>query len=153
MKILIVSDTHRDDQALKDLYRDYPKFDLYLHAGDSCSDMYNIYPFDSVQGNCDYFPFDEKRFVRTSAGNILMRHHPFLRPDEREQIRIFIHGHTHIYKVEDKDGLLIINPGSLTRPRDKSHGSFAILDIEDNAICVDVIDVFTKSILIHYQIM
>ena len=153
MKILIVSDSHRDDEVLQELYKEYPNFDVYLHCGDSCSDVYSIYPFDSVLGNCDYFPFDEKRFLRTSAGNILIRHHPYLRPDEKEQIRIFIHGHTHIAKVEDKDGLLTINPGSISHPRDKSHGSFAILNIENSSICVDVIDIFTKDILIHYQIM
>ena len=153
MKILVVSDSHRDDEILKDLVKEVKDIDVYIHCGDSCSDIYNLYPFDSVLGNCDYFPFDEKRLLRTEAGNILVRHMPFIRPDERKDVRVFIHGHTHRYMVKEEDGLLIINPGSISHPRDDSHGSYAVLTIEGTSICVDVIDVFTKNVLIHYQIM
>lgn len=153
MKYLIVSDSHHNDEILQKLYKEYPNMDVYIHAGDSCSDIYSIYPFDSVLGNCDYFPFDEKRIYSSEVGNILLRHHPYISVEERKNMRIFIHGHTHIARVIEEGGLLIINPGSISRPRDNSNGSFAILKIEGSSICVDVIDVFSKNILIHYRIM
>ena len=70
MKILIASDSHRNDEILYQLVSEYPNMDLYLHAGDSQSFPEGIYPFDSCQGNCDSYPFDEKRLLRTEAGNI-----------------------------------------------------------------------------------
>jgi len=153
MKYLIVSDSHRNDEILSSLYKEYPDCDVYIHAGDSCSDMYSIYPFDSVLGNCDFYSFPERKHLTSEVGNILIKHHPGLSSKEKENTRIFIHGHTHCYKVKEEDGILIINPGSVTHPRDGSNGSFAILRIENGCIYVDVIDVFSKNILIHYQIM
>ena len=76
MKILLVSDSHGHEQILKDLYRQYPKMDLYLHAGDSALDISSIYPYISVRGNCDYYPFDDRYLVYTPVGYLLMKHKP-----------------------------------------------------------------------------
>ena len=153
MKILIVSDSHRNDELLMELVKEYPKMDLYLHAGDSQSIPEYIYPFDSCLGNCDSYPFDEKRFIRTEFGNILMKHFPYLADKEKENIKVFIHGHTHRYKAEIIDNILIINPGSISLSRDNSNGSFAILTMDEHQIKVDVIDIFSKVILTSLQIM
>ena len=153
MKILIVSDSHRNDEILYELVSEYPKMDLYLHAGDSQSFPEGIYPFDSCLGNCDSYPFDEKRFIRTEFGNILMKHFPHLSNEEKKDIRVFIYGHTHRYSVYEEDGILMINPGSISLSRDNSNGSYAVLTMEKDLLKVDVFDIFTKNILTSYQIM
>lgn len=153
MKILIVSDSHHHDEVLYELVKEYPKMDLYLHAGDSESFPEGIFPFDSCLGNCDFYPFMERRLIRTEYGNILMKHKPFLNKEEKQDIRIFIYGHTHRYAVYEEDGILFINPGSVSFSRDDSDGSYAILTMEKDLIKVDVIDIFAKNILTSYQIM
>ena len=153
MKILIVSDSHRNDELLYELVKEYPKMDLYLHAGDSQSFAEGVFPFDSCLGNCDSYPFMEKRFFRTEYGNISMKHFPHLNEEEKKDIRIFIYGHTHRYAVYEEEDILFINPGSISLARDNSNGSFAILTLEKEHINVDVIDIFTKNILTSYQIL
>lgn len=152
MKILIVSDSHRNDAILDSLVNEYPDMDLYLHAGDSQSIEEDIYPFISIKGNCDYYPFDEKRLIRTKFANILIKHHPHLTNKEKEDADIFIYGHTHRYAVYQEDDILFINPGSVYLPRDNSNGSYAILILEKDMIRVDIIDIFTKNILTTLQI-
>ena len=150
---MIVSDSHRNDEILYQLVSEYPKMDLYLHAGDSQSFPEGIYPFDACLGNCDVYPFPEKRFIRTEYGNILMKHFPRISKEEAQDIKVFIFGHTHRYKVYEESGILVINPGSVSLPRDNSDGSFAILTMEKDKIKVDIIDIFSKNILTTYQIL
>ena len=150
MKILVVSDAHGNVELMQQLVKEYPLMDYYLDAGDSMSDAYTLFPYRSVKGNCDYFDFDEKLLIRTYAGNIFMRHAPYIYIGEEKDTRIFIHGHTHHYKIEEKDNMITLCPGSLSRPRDNSNGSYAIITINESKISIDIIDVFTKNILLHF---
>lgn len=152
MKILVVSDSHRDSELLHNLVKKYPDMDYYLHAGDSCDFSYSIAPFDSVKGNCDYYDYDEKRFLRTPYGNILMRHYPTLSRDEAKDIKIFIYGYTHEYDISNRDGIIWLNPGSVSLPRDGSNGTYAIIKLEKEQISIDIIDIITKNVLLHYLI-
>ena len=140
MKILLVSDTHGNNDALDYLVKKYPNMDLYLHAGDSESDEYSIFPFRSVKGNCDYFgDFLYQLIIPTPYGNILMRHKPEV--DEQtlrdNQIKIFIFGHTHRREFKKEGELYIINPGAISFARDKYDYSYALLDITDKTVTVD----------------
>lgn len=40
---------------------------------------------------------------------------------------VFIYGHTHIPKAEKKDNIYIINPGSITMPKENNPNSYGIL--------------------------
>lgn len=150
MKILVVSDAHGNSELMLKLAKEYPLMDYYLDAGDSESDGYTLFPYRSVKGNCDYYPFDEKLLIRTSAGNIFMRHAPYIYPKEAKDCSIFIHGHTHRYKIEKENEIITLCPGSLSRSRDNSNGSYAIITINNGEINIDIIDVFTKKILLHF---
>ena len=150
MKILVVSDSHGDDNAMMELYKEYPGMDCYLDAGDNLSDEYSLSPYRSVRGNCDYYHYDEKLLIRTSAGNVLMKHYPWLRDKERENLALFIHGHTHIYEIKKEENLIIFCPGSISRPRDGTNGTFGIIEINGDKISIDIIDIFTKNVLYHY---
>ena len=42
-------------------------------------------------------------------------------------------GHTHVPCVEEQEGILFVNPGSLTYPRQEGHkSSYAIMEISDS---------------------
>ena len=72
---------------------------------------------------------------------------------EKNDLKVFIYGHTHRYSLKEEDGILWINPGSVSLSRDHSNGSFVILTMERDLIKADVIDIFTKNILSSIQIM
>ncbi len=153
MKILVVSDSHGNESLLKELVKVYPNMDYYLHAGDSGLDRDTLYPFQSVLGNTDYFPFDEKIRVYTPIGYILIRHKPWFTPKEVQDNKILINGHTHQYKFYlDKDKVFL-NHGSLTLPRDGTGGTFMIMNIEKEKSSIIIYDIETKNVLIDEQIV
>lgn len=154
MKILAVSDSHGRDDILLDLYTMYPKMDYYLHAGDSQSVSYNIFPFDSVLGNCDYYgDFPSFRRIKTSIGDIFIKHTPGINSKDKNGTKIFIYGHTHINELKEIEGIIYLNPGSVSRPRDGSLGSYAIIEIKDNEAEITIYELGTKSILKRMKLM
>ena len=137
MKILLVSDSHSDYQALDDLAKKYPNMDLYLHAGDSEQDEFSIKPFISVRGNCDhYYDFQNFLVIPSPKGNIYVQHTPFVSKSviNKHNAKIVIHGHTHIRRNEILNDILYVNPGAISFARDKYEGSYAILIIENDKL-------------------
>ena len=133
MKILLVSDSHGDYQALDQLAAKYPNMDLYLHAGDSEQDEFSIKPFISVRGNCDhYYDFPNYLVIPSPIGNIYVQHTPYVSKSviNEHNAKIVIHGHTHVRRNETKNGILFINPGAISYARDKFNGSYAIIEID-----------------------
>lgn len=153
MKILLVSDTHGNNSVLKDLYNAYPKFDLYLHAGDS--EAYNPFelgPFITVRGNCD-FNYDLRNSVQidTPSGLLFMKHVPYLHENERQETRIFIHGHTHQNEVRVVNDILYICPGAIFNSR-KGPESYMILEILTNKILVVLRDLDSHKIIYKKEV-
>jgi len=144
-KILLISDSHGNSELRHGLLNEYPLMDFYLDAGDSQEDQYSIYPFDSVKGNCDYYDFDQQRFLIIDEIKILMTHKPILDKSKQEDADILIHGHTHKYEVKEIKNKLIVCPGSISSPRDGSNGTYAIINISNKRINVDIIDVISKK--------
>ena len=143
MKILLVSDSHGNNEALDLLVKTYPNMDLYLHLGDSESDEYSIFPFRSVRGNCDYFgDFNDQLIISTPYGNLLAQHRPTPNSDLMRdyKVKIFAYGHTHVRKHIDQMGIITINPGAISFARDGNEGSYAILDISNDKVDVEFHD-------------
>ena len=146
MRILIVSDTHGSVEKVYEIYKKLSKeapVDLIVHCGDYSRDAVAIQAHLGkkvlwVKGNCDGC-FDEKEFavLETEAGNFFVCHGHmqnvgFSKRDLyyyacQEDCIGAIYGHTHRAVKTDMGDFLFINPGSLTRPRDGSEGTFALL--------------------------
>lgn len=139
LKIVVVSDNHGDIETLDKIYFTNQDADLFLHCGDSLLFPQNLYQFVSVQGNCDYPNlYKETRRIKTAWGDIFMEHglkltriglsyaitqNPF----------IYLYGHTHCHKLERlENGTYLLNPGSTTRPRDGTSGTYAIIVLSDD---------------------
>ena len=154
MKILIVSDSHGHNEIIDDLIRDNKDVDIFLHAGDSEVPSYTLYPFRVVRGNCDYnFDTELEYIIPSPFGNILLRH-----KDDRNiaylkehDIKIYIHGHTHVKECYKKNGICYINPGSLVYPRDKE-ASYAVMTNDENNCYLAFYDIDTKEFLKAYKI-
>ena len=58
---------------------------------------------------------------------------------KRKGADILIYGHTHVPKVVQRNHLLVINPGSLSLPRQENHEpSYAVLNIEGDYISCEI---------------
>ena len=97
--------------------------DFIVHAGDVCDpaildDLAAIAPVTAVRGNCDQGPWagriPETAILRVGGIQIYVIHE--LGRLELEPgalgIRVVVSGHSHKPKVEDRDGVLLVNPGS-----------------------------------------
>lgn len=54
---------------------------------------------------------------------------------------ILLHGHTHVLRAEEKDGIVILNPGSISIPKEGNSPSYAVLSLnseKDNKICFTI---------------
>ena len=140
MKILLVSDSHGNNEALDLLVKNYPDMDIYLHLGDSESDEFSIYPFRAVKGNCDYFgDFQQYLVIPTPYGNLFAQHKPTPNSEllRANNIKIFCYGHTHVRNYTKVNGLICINPGAISFARDKYDCSYAILEITSKEVLVE----------------
>lgn len=158
MKVLIVSDTHRRDENLWAAIRKEAPFDMMIHLGDSegseewfrqwvRSDDCEIH---AVRGNNDFFsrmPKEEE--VAIGKYRALLTHgHMYgvsmgtemLEDEARDRgMDMVMYGHTHKPHLETcGDGLLVLNPGSLSYPRQSGRKStYAVMNLDDRGL-VDV---------------
>ena len=146
MKICLVSDTHGNREILNDIYNANPNCNIYLHLGDSELPEDLIYPFISVKGNCDYFlDYPTHKIIKTPYCNIYCEHgHIHGRGSvdllKRNDCKIYLYGHTHIQRVEKVEDYYFINPGSVTRPRDGSNGTYMVLELSKDKFEYKVIE-------------
>lgn len=149
-KVLILSDTHGDYVVFKKII-DLEQPDVTVHAGDFCIDVQEMHNnFDYfVAGNNDFdgeriVDFELENFkIRVMHGdqfgnsifNINDRNQKILEYARENKIDILINGHTHIESMLYKDNILVINPGSLSLPRNMAgKKSYAILILEKEKI-------------------
>ncbi len=134
MKILIISDTHRRDELFLRVMEKEAPVDMILHAGDAegSEDEFSRIagmPLFYVAGNCDRDSLAPRTMV-VPIGNqkaFLTHGHYYqvgfstelLEKEARTRhCQLAIFGHTHVPLIqESKDGMLILNPGSLGHPR------------------------------------
>ena len=152
MNIFVISDTHGHLEKTYEMFRklssmtpDGKPFDRIIHCGDHDRDARSIgdylgLPTIAVPGNCDFGGREDFQVVQTEFGNILVTHGHFQKVDwdtrlltylaQENDCRIACFGHTHRPYFQKDGGVLCVNPGSLTSPRDGTLGSCAILTLD-----------------------
>ncbi len=158
MKIGVLSDTHYYPNKfdLNRLESHFKDVSLIIHAGDvgDISILKFLSKFGEVKvvaGNNDFnhnyletkeiFEVDKYKIGLThgyvgEGYNIKMNAYKAFK-----NVDIIIYGHTHRPSIEYYNDVLMINPGSLTRPRTKNKKStIAILNI-DNELKAEIVEV------------
>ncbi len=120
-----------------------------IHLGDSQCDPDVIRkmagcPVDIVRGNCDIDIYDVPlcKLVEIGGYRILLLHgHQYggmagigsMRETARENdASIVMFGHTHIPLVDTRDGVTVVNPGSISLPRQEGRKpSYLVMNIEN----------------------
>ncbi len=139
MKIVVVSDTHGDLAILERIIEENKDAILFIHAGDSQIPPYAMPLFKSVKGNCDYgYDYPMELTLKTPYGDIFITHgHQYFSINEKvvksKHCKIFIFGHTHKHYLNKIDDIYVCNPGSPTRPRDNTKGTYLIIDLDEKS--------------------
>ena len=146
MRLLVVSDTHHDFDALYRLVlREKDHINLLLHLGDGAQDIddlravWPLLPVRFVRGNCDYVSAaPDTAVVETDGLRLLLTHgHLFdvnrtterLAMQARQQnASVALFGHTHRQLCRETLGVQLVNPGSLSKPRDGAPG-YAVIEV------------------------
>ena len=144
MKILVVSDTHGRDNGLEKAVERERPFDMLIHCGDvegreDYIEALAECPCCIVSGNNDFFPDLPREDVVSIAGhNFLVTHGHYYGvsmelagiEDEARSRNLdgVFFGHTHRPVLKMKKGFLLLNPGSLSYPRQQGRKpSYAVL--------------------------
>ena len=147
MRVLIISDTHRSMGTYMELVEKWAPLDLVIHCGDVEGDEYVVSqavncPVEIVQGNNDFFSdLPRERQLEIGRYQVLITHghqyhvstgHEFLAKEAAaRRIDIVMYGHTHRPVIEKVGGVLIMNPGSLTYPRQSNRkASYIIMEMD-----------------------
>ncbi len=148
-QLLIISDTHGNEQNLKKVLLRYRQLDGLIHLGDvtghrSVIEQMVKCPSWFVAGNCDYGRELPPRKVLELEGHRLFLTHghqydvsygdwsTLRSAAKREQCTVALFGHIHCPVIDASDpDVLVLNPGSLSLPRQEGHApSFLLLELE-----------------------
>jgi putative phosphoesterase len=151
MQIVVVSDTHGRNEVFQELRFRHPQASAFLHCGDSETDEVNLDGFVSVQGNNDYYTnYPMEITLELEGVRVFMTHGQYLRHHNRieslvakakeNECRLVLYGHTHVFNVQEEDGVVLVNPGSLNHQRDGSSPSYALITLNKGKIKVERID-------------
>ena len=147
MKILVVSDTHGHTKNLERVLEKVGDIDLFIHCGDLEGGEDYIralvdVPSYMVAGNNDTFSdlqremeisVDDYRIWITHGNNYGASMGPerLLEEAAARNVDVVMYGHTHRPLIEYQDNIVIVNPGSLSYPRQNGRKpSYLIMEID-----------------------
>lgn len=147
MKALIISDTHGRRNEVDIVLQRVGKIDMLFHLGDANGDEEYIRQACGcethiISGNNDYrSELNAEETVLVGNHKIWMVHgHKqlvgctlrYLYDETRDMgMDIVMFGHTHMPVIEELDGIYMVNPGSLSYPRQENgRGSYIIMEID-----------------------
>lgn len=148
-RIMIVSDTHRRHINLAEALYQEGRIDMLLHLGDIEGEEDIIQelaacPMIFVPGNNDFFSIHSKeREIEIAGRKVLLTHgHYYYVSLDLQTIReeavargmdIVMFGHTHRPVISVEENITLINPGSISYPRqDDQKPTYIIMKVDDN---------------------
>ncbi|QEK12954.1 metallophosphoesterase [Crassaminicella thermophila] len=156
MKILVMSDTHGMIDLDKEILEKIDQMDLLIHLGDHYKDalylgkLKNI-KVRAVKGNCDRENVEEEIILELGKHKIFLTHgHQYGVKLNLTRLyykalelgcNVALFGHTHMPVNMKYDDILIMNPGSLSKPRGGAKASYGIIEIEEENIKSEIIEI------------
>lgn len=152
LRILIMSDSHGRNEnvelAIAQVREEIGEFQMLIHLGDvgDARELESLagVPCYIVRGNTDY---DAKllnaNVIEAGGHRIFATHGHLYQVDMRLDLLRFaalenncdiaMYGHTHVpYLEEDPDDVTILNPGSISKPRQADHRyTYMVIEIDD----------------------
>ncbi len=152
LRILIMSDSHGRNEnvelAIAQVREEIGEFQMLIHLGDvgDARELESLagVPCYIVRGNTDY---DAKllnaNVIEAGGHRIFATHGHLYQVDMRLDLLRFaalendcdiaMYGHTHVpYLEEDPEDVTILNPGSISKPRQADHRyTYMVMEIDD----------------------
>lgn len=129
MRILVVSDSHGNDGLLFRAHQQAGPVDAVIHTGDGEEDARFLeetldIPVLRVAGNCDHgSPAPRELQVVLAGRRILIVHgdryqvksglEQLMNHARQVNAEVILFGHTHLALAEQRDGIQLLNPGTL----------------------------------------
>lgn len=152
MKLLVLSDSHGNVENMVRAVETV-KPDMIVHLGDVMRDGQKLHaffpaiPFEQVPGNCDLGAFDQpEKILCIEDKRILMCHGHTLHVKEslltamyaalEQKADIFLFGHTHRIFSEIRNGVAMLNPGSIG---DYRYPTYGIVEIVKGDIRIETV--------------
>lgn len=152
MRILVVSDSHGNDAALRRALLSQPKAEVVIHLGDGEEELQRArgsFPektFLQVKGNCDWgsslppvgeYTVDGVKIFYTHGHlyGVKSGLYTLACAARERKARVALFGHTHHALEEYDDGLYLLNPGSLN----SWEPSYGTVDITPQGIVTNVV--------------
>ena len=139
LRLLVLSDSHRDRYALERALRLHREADAVFFLGDGEEDFLS----PNIQQLCDFYsqlPKEElvllggKRILALHGHTRFVKHGFQMLEEEAERLHadLVLHGHTHIPRTEYKNGIYYLCPGSVHA------GDYGMADITDKGeiLCI-----------------
>lgn len=159
MLIAVVSDTHRMIKYINSAKELIKEADILVHLGDNIEDVElleegfkgEVY---AVAGNCDYSKkYPKEAIIEVNGRKVFFTHgdlygvkssinNIYYRGRELE-VDIVLFGHTHQQIIEEENGIILMNPGSISLPKSKGR-CIGFIDINDDG----KIDTYLREIKI-----
>lgn len=128
---------------------------LILHAGDIghpevIAGLQSLAPVTAVRGNIDKGAWTNKyplrQRVKVDEISILILHDrkELGSSPVAEDIQVVISGHSHVPSIEEKGGVLYLNPGSAGRKRFKLPVTVALLKVEGEKFTARIVDLMPE---------
>ena len=160
MKILVFSDAHGNLDMIEHVIRANPLMDYYISLGDNEVDIKYLIDYNiiSVIGNSirDYGYPDEREIVAEDMLLFITHGHKYQvqkslkrlhQKAKNNHYNVVFYGHTHIAKIDNKQGVYIVNPGSVSRPRNTLPPTYLICEIMGEDISFTFKDAVTHEII------
>lgn len=149
-RIAVVSDTHGNIENIRPLLHRIGQVDALYHLGDHAEDAIGLSRilncgYVSVRGNCDPFsaaPLETtvewhgRRILLLHGHTVAGRQHLFYAAKQANADAVLF-GHSHVPSVESFEGVLMLNPGSLSRPRTPKGPSMALIELNDTELTAE----------------
>lgn len=148
MRIFLISDTHGNQSTVLKAYDAVGKVDAIIHLGDGETDgallaSITDCPVFQVAGNCDagsaapreliyewkhirlLLCHGDRYGVKTGFSRLIERGH-------ETRVDAVLYGHTHLARIEQHDGLWLINPGTMNQQA--TFHSYILLELTNNGL-------------------
>lgn len=151
MRILLLSDSHRDVTSLRMIIDKHREADYVVFLGDGEDDFEQVRPDLSgkivyaVRGNCDWYSsYPEHEVFSVGKVKVYASHgyreavkygtDMLLKTADELSCTLALYGHTHEPRLEYRNGIYLFCPGSV------KDGEYGLVDISDAGImCINAV--------------
>ena len=155
MRIVAFSDSHGQfDPLYQIVCIQKAHTDLFLHLGDGAREVEDLQfafpglPILAVRGNCDYgSTLPLSRTLSLNHHTLFITHghgygvksscDPLVKAALAQGADVALFGHTHEALSTQRDGIFLVNPGSVSRARQGGE-SYAVIDLLEHTLVVSI---------------